>query len=95
VRFKTKIENSSRNNGGGDYEVFFFGGFEGFCGEKDEEEVCRVEEEENEIAGDCSLMIVIVTVIMGRVLIMGLCDMEIIQRISMIKRQSVRIRKED
>jgi len=38
-----------------------------------------VEEEENEIAGDCSLMIVIVTVITGRVLIMGLCEMEIIQ----------------
>lgn len=27
----------------------------------------------NEIAGDCSLMIVIVTVITGRVLVMGLC----------------------
>jgi hypothetical protein len=38
-----------------------------------------VEEEENEITGDCSLMIVIVTVITGRVLIMGLCEMEIIQ----------------
>lgn len=32
-----------------------------------------MEVEENEIAGDCSLMIVIVTVITGRALVMGLC----------------------
>jgi hypothetical protein len=50
----------------------------------------RVEEEENEIAGDCSLMIVIV--ITSRVLIMGLCEVEIIQGISIIEKQSVRIR---
>jgi hypothetical protein len=56
----------------------FFRGFEGFA-ERKTKRGGRVEEEENEIAGDCSLMIVIV--ITSRVLIMGLCEVEIIQGI--------------